>query len=91
MPRYVLTGTPGAGKTAVLRLLEVNGHAVVEEAATDVIALDNALGREEPWRDDTFIDKVVALQLSLAPWPGHLDVARCWVSVRGARPVPARA
>lgn len=63
MPRYVLTGTPGAGKTAVLRLLEVNGHAVVEEAATDVIALDNALGREEPWRDDTFIDKVVALQL----------------------------
>jgi predicted ATPase len=62
MPGYILTGTPGAGKTAVLRLLEVKGHAVVEEAATDVIALDNALGNEEPWHDHTFIDKVVALQ-----------------------------
>ncbi|RZS37570.1 hypothetical protein EV193_105126 [Herbihabitans rhizosphaerae] len=27
MPWYTLTGTPGAGKTAVLRLLEVRGHA----------------------------------------------------------------
>ncbi|SHG20780.1 AAA family ATPase [Streptoalloteichus hindustanus] len=62
MPRYILTGAPGAGKTAVLRLLESNGHAVVEEAATDVITLDNALGHEEPWRDHTFIDKIVTLQ-----------------------------
>ena len=37
MPRYILTGAPGAGKTAVLRLLEVSGYTVVEEAATDVI------------------------------------------------------
>jgi len=45
MPGYILTGSPGAGKTAVLRLLEISGYVVVEEAATDVIALENALGR----------------------------------------------
>jgi len=62
MPGYILTGAPGAGKTAVLRLLEVRGYVVVEEAATDVIALSDALGHEEPWRDPIFIDEVVALQ-----------------------------
>jgi predicted ATPase len=62
MPGYILTGAPGAGKTAVLRLLETSGHAVVEEAATDVIALANAMGSAEPWRDPAFVDKVVALQ-----------------------------
>ena len=28
MPSYILTGAPGAGKTAVLRLLEAVGYAV---------------------------------------------------------------
>jgi predicted ATPase len=60
MPRYVLTGTPGAGKTAVLRLLEINGNVVVEEAATDAIALDIALGREG--RDCAFVDRIATLQ-----------------------------
>lgn len=62
MPSYVLTGAPGAGKTAILRLLEVSGYPVVEEAATDVIALGNALGHAEPWHDPDFIDRVIALQ-----------------------------
>ncbi|HYS40707.1 MAG TPA: AAA family ATPase [Pseudonocardiaceae bacterium] len=62
MPGYILTGTPGAGKTGVLRLLEVNGHVVVEEAATDAIALHHAFGHEEPWHDHAFIDQVVTLQ-----------------------------
>ena len=62
MIRYILTGTPGAGKTAVLRLLECNGATVVEEAATDVIALENARGHREPWHDQCFIDKIVTLQ-----------------------------
>jgi predicted ATPase len=39
MKRYILTGAPGAGKTAILRALERNGRVVIEEAATDVIAL----------------------------------------------------
>jgi predicted ATPase len=62
MPSYILTGAPGAGKTAVLRLLEASGYAVVEEAATGVIALGNALGSKEPWLDHDFVDKVITLQ-----------------------------
>jgi predicted ATPase len=62
VPSYILTGAPGAGKTAVLRLLETSGYLVVEEAATDVIAVGNALGRAEPWQDDDFINKVIDLQ-----------------------------
>jgi len=60
--RYILTGAPGSGKTAILRQLEVAGHAVVEEAATDVIALHQALGDPEPWQDPAFIDHIVDLQ-----------------------------
>jgi predicted ATPase len=62
MPAYILTGAPGSGKTAILRMLETRGHPVVEEAATDVIAIENALGRDEPWEEAGFIDKIVALQ-----------------------------
>jgi len=62
MPNFVLTGTPGAGKTAILRQLECNGYRVVEEAATDVIALGQALGQPEPWTRPGFLDKIVGLQ-----------------------------
>ncbi|MBS0223887.1 MAG: AAA family ATPase [Proteobacteria bacterium] len=62
MRRFILTGTPGAGKTAILRQLEFEGFGVVEEAATDVIALEQAKGVAEPWADPGFIDKVVLLQ-----------------------------
>lgn len=47
--RHILTGTPGSGKTTLIRLLERQGHAVAEEAATDVIALEQALGTSEPY------------------------------------------
>ena len=60
--RFILTGAPGAGKTALVRQLEVDGLAVVEEAATDVIALEQAKGVAEPWSDPGFIDRIVALQ-----------------------------
>jgi predicted ATPase len=63
MPGYILTGTPGAGKTAILRQLELNGHTVIEEAATDVISLQHALGQPEPWRKLDLIDDILALQL----------------------------
>jgi predicted ATPase len=62
VPRYVLTGAPGSGKTAILRLLERAGHRVIEEAATDVIALDHALGRPEPSTRPEFADAIVSLQ-----------------------------
>jgi predicted ATPase len=62
MQRYILTGAPGAGKTVLLRALERAGHAVVEEAATDVIALAQAEGVTEPWTDPGFVDAIVTLQ-----------------------------
>ena len=48
MRRFILTGTPGSGKTSVIRELETLGHAVIHEAATDVIAQEQAKGIEKP-------------------------------------------
>ncbi len=60
--RYILTGAPGAGKTAILRALEGRGCDVTEEAATDVIAAARARGNEEPWKHPGFINDIVLLQ-----------------------------
>ena len=65
MMRYILTGTPGAGKTSILRGLQSRGYAVVEEAATMVIARLHALGVAEPWTDASFIDSIVTTQRQL--------------------------
>lgn len=62
MRRYVLTGTPGAGKTSILRSLDELGYGVVEEAATAVIAQAQALGEDKPWTRASFIDEIVTLQ-----------------------------
>jgi predicted ATPase len=62
MKRFILTGAPGAGKTAILRQLELDGFSVVEEAATDVIATAQAQGRAEPWTDPSFVDAVARMQ-----------------------------
>lgn len=62
MKRFIVTGTPGAGKTAIIRQLEADGFDVVEEAATDVIALCQAKGIAEPWREPSFIDLIIELQ-----------------------------
>jgi predicted ATPase len=62
VPNYVLTGAPGAGKTVIVRQLELDGYRVVEEAATDVIALAQALGDPEPHARAAFIDAIVGLQ-----------------------------
>ena len=60
--RFILTGAPGSGKTAILRQLELDGFGIVEEAATDIIALQQAQGVAEPWTNPSFIDSVAALQ-----------------------------
>lgn len=60
--RFVLTGTPGAGKTTLLHALAERGHAVVEEAATEVIAGAQAVGVAEPWTRPSFVDEIAALQ-----------------------------
>lgn len=62
MKRFILTGAPGAGKTAILRQLELDGFSVVEEAATDLIALAQAEGLAEVWMQPSFIDSIADLQ-----------------------------
>jgi predicted ATPase len=62
MRRFILTGAPGSGKTAIIRQLELDGFSVVEEAATDVHALEQARGVAEPWKHPSFIDAIAELQ-----------------------------
>ena len=62
MRRFILTGAPGAGKTAIIRQLELDGFSVVEEAATDIIAAAQAQGTVQPWTDPSFIDAIAHLQ-----------------------------
>jgi predicted ATPase len=60
--RFIITGAPGAGKTAIIRQLELDGFGVVEEAATDVIAAAQAHGTVQPWTHPSFIDAIANLQ-----------------------------
>lgn len=60
--RYILTGTPGSGKTTILRHLEMRGYSVIEEAATDLIAYEQSHGNAEPWLKEDFIEKILKLQ-----------------------------
>lgn len=62
MRRFIITGAPGAGKTAIIRQLELDGYSVVEEAATDVIAAAHAQGKTDIWRYPWFIDEIARLQ-----------------------------
>ena len=62
MKRYILTGTPGSGKTSILHELKSQGYRVVEEAATDVNIREHMRGNLEPWRQPDFIDAIVRLQ-----------------------------
>jgi predicted ATPase len=58
----VLTGAPGAGKTALGQALASRGYVLVPEAATNVIALEQARGVDAPWERDDFLDEIVELQ-----------------------------
>lgn len=72
--RFVLTGAPGAGKTAILDVLGNRGWAVVPEAATDVIARQQAEGVAEPWTRIGFCDDIAALQRRRQEAPVAADV-----------------
>ena len=63
MRRFIITGAPGAGKTSIVRQLELDGFSVVGEAATDVIAAAQAEGTAQPWTRPSFIDAVARLQM----------------------------
>lgn len=96
MNNFILTGAPGAGKTVALRQLEVMGFPVVEEAATDVIALAHAKGVAQPHREPGFIDDIVELQerRRRAPRPSgvvfHDRSAICTLALAQFLDVPVR-
>jgi predicted ATPase len=62
MRRFIITGAPGSGKTAIFRQLEPDGFSIVEEAATGVIAAAQAQGTVQPWTHPSFIDVIANLQ-----------------------------
>lgn len=96
MKRYILTGAPGAGKTTLIRALASLGHAVVEEAATDVIAEMQRRGVDEPWTRADFIDRIVERQRDrrLAPCDANVQfhdrsaVCAYALALHLGRPVP---
>lgn len=67
MKRFIITGAPGAGKTSIIRHLELDGFGVVEEAATDLIAAAQARGVVEPRTDPRFLERIARLQTTRNP------------------------
>ncbi len=51
MRRFILTGTPGCGKTSIIKALKITGVSVVKEAAIDSIACQQRQGIENPWEE----------------------------------------
>jgi predicted ATPase len=62
MRRFIITGAPGAGKTSIIRQLELDGFSAVEEAATDVIAAAQEQETIPLWTHPSFIDVIAELQ-----------------------------
>ncbi len=60
--RYILTGTPGSGKTCIINELRLKGYFTINEAATDIIAEEQKLKNKEPWQDPKFLEKIIILQ-----------------------------
>ncbi len=59
---FIFTGTPGSGKTSVVRKLDKHGYSVIHEAATDLILDMKLNGIETPWELPHFIDEIVYCQ-----------------------------
>lgn len=60
--RYILTGTPGSGKTTIINALSDLGHHVIPESATDIISIQQSHNNPQPWKHPNFIKKIVSLQ-----------------------------
>ena len=63
MQKYIITGGPSAGKTALLRELGSRGIYIIEEAAKNVIFKEQKNGMKEPWLKKDFQEKILDLQL----------------------------
>jgi len=72
MPRFILTGAPGCGKTTLLRAMGARGYSIVNEAATAVIAKAQAQGDDEPWTRRGFIDEILKVQQHQEVYSPHL-------------------
>lgn len=62
MRNYILTGTPGCGKSSIIRALEMAGASVVNEAATDIMTYKQMQDELRPWENPSFIDDIIKLQ-----------------------------
>jgi predicted ATPase len=60
--RFIFTGTPGSGKTSLIKKLEKSDYSVIYEAATDVISIEQAKGIEKPWEQPDFVDQITRMQ-----------------------------
>lgn len=60
--RFILTGTPGSGKTSIIHWLASQGSITIPEAATDIIAKAQHDNLHEPWTQPAFIDAITLLQ-----------------------------
>lgn len=75
MKRFVLTGAPGSGKTAILTTLAGRGFAVVAEAATDIIEAEQSGGVDAPWNEPGFLTAIVTEQRRRQLEPDAADVS----------------
>lgn len=85
MRRYILTGAPGAGKTTLIRELAARGHAVVEEAATDIIAEAQARGVAQPWLEAGFLQTIAERQAE------RIEACRAEIQFHDRSPIGTRA
>ena len=90
--RYVPTGGPGSGETAIAVALRARGWAIVEEAATDVIIHEQARGVSQPWQRAEFVDQIAELQRDRRRQnPPSASLRQVTALHTGAVPVPRAA
>ncbi len=63
MNYYILTGTPGSGKTTLINRLSQLGYYTAPEAATHIISEQQSLGISQPWTRPNFIDLILQQQV----------------------------
>ncbi|RED16892.1 AAA family ATPase [Parasphingopyxis lamellibrachiae] len=81
MQRFILTGAPGAGKTTIVRQLAGQDCKTVAEAATDIIAREQAAGVAEPWTAAGFVAKIAQLQKQ------RIAAATGWIQCHDRSPI----